>query len=143
MTSQSRTPNSESTPDPPGFEVNDLIIDLAPRRVRRGATVIPLKALTFDLLVTLVRAAPGLVSFDELTERVWPGLVIAPETISPQNKYAAPESPTESSAGLFWLSMFLPLPSSPLAPTTNVLPSLLRPTAVPNTSCAPMFGALM
>jgi TolB-like protein/DNA-binding winged helix-turn-helix (wHTH) protein/Tfp pilus assembly protein PilF len=86
MTSQSRTPNSESTPDPPGFEVNDLIIDLAPRRVRRGATVIPLKALTFDLLVTLVRAAPGIVSFDQLTERVWPGLVIAPETITQRVK---------------------------------------------------------
>jgi TolB-like protein/DNA-binding winged helix-turn-helix (wHTH) protein len=86
MTSQSRTPNSESTPDPPGYEVNDLIIDLAPRRVRRGATVIPLKALTFDLLVTLVRAAPGLVSFDQLTERVWPGLVIAPETITQRVK---------------------------------------------------------
>jgi TolB-like protein/DNA-binding winged helix-turn-helix (wHTH) protein/Tfp pilus assembly protein PilF len=86
MTSQSRTPDSESTPDPPGFEVNDLIIDLAPRRVRRGATVIPLKALTFDLLVTLVRAAPGIVSFDQLTERVWPGLVISPETITQRVK---------------------------------------------------------
>lgn len=40
-----------------------------------------MKALTFDLLVTLVRAAPNLVSFNQLSERVWPGLVITPETI--------------------------------------------------------------
>src|SRR5215469_1818578 len=69
------------TPDPAGYQVDDLIIDLAPRRVRRAGTVIRLQALSFDLLVALVRAAPNLVSFDQLNERVWPGLVIAPETI--------------------------------------------------------------
>jgi DNA-binding winged helix-turn-helix (wHTH) protein len=69
------------TPDPAGYQVDDLIIDLAPRRVSRAGTVIPLKALSFDLLVTLVRAAPNLLSFDQLSERVWPGLVVTPETI--------------------------------------------------------------
>jgi TolB-like protein/DNA-binding winged helix-turn-helix (wHTH) protein len=73
------TPNP--TPDPAGYQVDDLTIDLAPRRVRRAGTVIPLKALSFDLLVTLVRAAPNLLSFDQLSERVWPGLVVTPETI--------------------------------------------------------------
>jgi TolB-like protein/DNA-binding winged helix-turn-helix (wHTH) protein/Tfp pilus assembly protein PilF len=73
------TPNPTS--DPAGYQVDDLTIELAPRRVRRAGTVIPLKALSFDLLVTLVRAAPNLLSFDELSERVWPGLVITPETI--------------------------------------------------------------
>jgi TolB-like protein/DNA-binding winged helix-turn-helix (wHTH) protein len=68
-------------PDPAEYQVDDLIIDLAPRRVRRAGTVIPLKALSFDLLVTLVRAAPDLVSFDQLSECVSPGLVITPETI--------------------------------------------------------------
>jgi TolB-like protein/DNA-binding winged helix-turn-helix (wHTH) protein/Tfp pilus assembly protein PilF len=69
------------TSDPAGYQVDDLTIDLAPRRVRRAGTVIPLKALSFDLLVTLVRAAPNLLSFDQLSERVWPGLVVTPETI--------------------------------------------------------------
>ena len=73
------TPNL--TPDPVGYQVDDLTIDLAPRRVRRAGTVIPLKALSFDLLVTLVRAAPNLLSFDQLSERVWSGLVVTPETI--------------------------------------------------------------
>jgi TolB-like protein/DNA-binding winged helix-turn-helix (wHTH) protein len=69
------------TPDPAGYQVDDLIIELAPRRVRRAGTIIPLKALSFDLLVALVRAAPNLLSFEQLSERVWPGLVITPETI--------------------------------------------------------------
>jgi TolB-like protein/DNA-binding winged helix-turn-helix (wHTH) protein len=87
MMSQSRTSGSaESTSDPVAYGVNDLIIDLAPRRVRRGDTIIPLKSLTFDLLVALVRAAPGVVSFDQLTERVWTGLVITPETITQRVK---------------------------------------------------------
>jgi TolB-like protein/DNA-binding winged helix-turn-helix (wHTH) protein/Tfp pilus assembly protein PilF len=73
------TPNP--TPDPVGYQVDDLTIELAPRRVRRAGTAIPLKALSFDLLVTLVRAAPNLLSFDQLSERVWSGLVISPETI--------------------------------------------------------------
>jgi len=82
MAPQAGTTNiRDLTPDPAGYQVDDLIIDLAPRRVRRAGTVIPLKALSFDLLVALVRAAPSLLSFDQLSERVWPGLVVTPETI--------------------------------------------------------------
>src|SRR6202790_4312235 len=73
------TPNP--TPDPAGYQVDDLTIELAPRRGRRAGTVIPLKAWFFDLPVPLVRAAPNLLSFDQLSERVWSGLVITPETI--------------------------------------------------------------
>lgn len=43
--------------------------------------VIRLQGLSFDLLVTLVRAAPSLVTFEQLEERVWPGIVVTPETI--------------------------------------------------------------
>jgi TolB-like protein/DNA-binding winged helix-turn-helix (wHTH) protein len=82
MAPQAWTTNTpDPSSDPAGYRVDDLTIDLAPRRVRRAGTVIPLKALSFDLLVTLVRAAPALVSFEQLSERVWPGLVITPETI--------------------------------------------------------------
>jgi TolB-like protein/DNA-binding winged helix-turn-helix (wHTH) protein/Tfp pilus assembly protein PilF len=82
MAPQAGTTNTRDlTPDPARYQVDDLIIDLAPRWVRRAETVIPLKALSFDLLVALVRAAPNLVSFDQLSERVWPGLVVTPETI--------------------------------------------------------------
>jgi len=68
-------------PDPAKYKVDDLIIDLAPQLVSRAGVVIRLQGLSFDLLVTLVRAAPGLVTFEQLGESVWPGVVVAPETI--------------------------------------------------------------
>jgi TolB-like protein/DNA-binding winged helix-turn-helix (wHTH) protein/Tfp pilus assembly protein PilF len=81
MTQAWTTNTGDTPPDPAGYQVDDLTIDLAPRRVRRAGTLIRLQALSFDLLVTLVRAAPNLLTFDQLSERVWPGLVVTPETI--------------------------------------------------------------
>jgi len=69
-----------------GYQVDDLIVDVAQQRVTRAGTDLPLSHLSFELLVALARAAPDLVSFDELAERVWPGLVITPETISQRVK---------------------------------------------------------
>src|SRR5262249_23557536 len=70
MAPQAWTTNTgDLSPNPAGYQVDDLIIDLAPRRVRRAEAVIPLKALSFDLLIALVRAAPNLLSFDQLSER--------------------------------------------------------------------------
>ncbi|TLY74516.1 MAG: hypothetical protein E6K43_08190 [Gammaproteobacteria bacterium] len=68
------------------YQVDDLIIDLGQQRVTRAGNDIPLPHLSFELLVTLARAAPDLVTFDQLTERVWTGLVITPETISQRVK---------------------------------------------------------
>jgi TolB-like protein/DNA-binding winged helix-turn-helix (wHTH) protein/Tfp pilus assembly protein PilF len=69
-----------------GFEVDDLIVDRGQRRITRAGNEIPLSHLSFELLVTLARAAPDVVTFDQLTARVWPGLVITPETISQRVK---------------------------------------------------------
>ena len=69
-----------------GYQVDDLIIDLGQRRVTRGGNDIPLPHLSFQLLVTLARSAPDVVTFDQLTARVWPDLVISPETISQRVK---------------------------------------------------------
>lgn len=52
----------------------------------RGGTDIPLPHLSFELLLARVRAAPDLVTFDQLSERVWIGLVVTPETISQRVK---------------------------------------------------------
>jgi TolB-like protein/Flp pilus assembly protein TadD/DNA-binding winged helix-turn-helix (wHTH) protein len=81
-------PSTPEAPDPSqaGFQVDDLTVDIGQQRVTRNGVDIPLPHLSFDLLVTLARAAPNLVSFDQLTERVWPGLVITPETISQRVK---------------------------------------------------------
>jgi TolB-like protein/tetratricopeptide (TPR) repeat protein/DNA-binding winged helix-turn-helix (wHTH) protein len=73
-------------PDQTAYQVGDLIVDVGQQRVTRSGTEIPLPRLSFDLLLVLTLAAPNLVTFDQLTERVWPGLVITPETISQRVK---------------------------------------------------------
>ncbi|MBS0365109.1 MAG: tetratricopeptide repeat protein [Proteobacteria bacterium] len=80
-----RTPEPIS-PDEPGYQVDDLTVDTGQHRVLRGAAEIPLPPLSFELLLALTRAAPSLVTFDQLTERVWTGLVITPETITQRVK---------------------------------------------------------
>jgi Tol biopolymer transport system component/DNA-binding winged helix-turn-helix (wHTH) protein len=72
-----------STPAPPmAFQVDDLLIDLGQWRVTRAGTDVPLPHLSFELLVALARAAPNLVTLDQLAERVWPGMTVTPETVS-------------------------------------------------------------
>ena len=63
------------------WRVGDLVIDEGQQRVTRGDAVIELPKLSFDLLLALVRNAPNVVSNDELLTRVWPGLVVNPETV--------------------------------------------------------------
>ncbi|TLY76625.1 MAG: tetratricopeptide repeat protein [Gammaproteobacteria bacterium] len=73
-------------PEPSGYRVGDLVIDVGRQRVTRAEVEIPLSQLSFDLLLVLARAAPNLQSFDQLMERVWPGLVVTPETVSQRIK---------------------------------------------------------
>lgn len=68
------------------YRVGDLIVDAGQRRVLRGDTELQLPGLSFDLLLALVRAAPNLLTHDELMQRVWPGLVINSETVSQRVK---------------------------------------------------------
>src|SRR5215470_13861875 len=135
MAPQAWTTNTRDlAPDPAGYQVDDLIIDLAPRRVRRAGTVIRLQALSFDLLVTLVRAAPNLVSFEQLNERVWPGLVITPETIVQRVKLLRgalgddPHAPRYIEGvrgrGYRMVAEVRPLTERPRPPETIVPPSL-------------------
>lgn len=78
--------NGSDAPASTGYQVDDLIVDVGKQCVSRAATDIPLSHLSFELLIALARAAPDLISFDELAGRVWPGLVITPETISQRVK---------------------------------------------------------
>jgi TolB-like protein/Tfp pilus assembly protein PilF/DNA-binding winged helix-turn-helix (wHTH) protein len=79
--------NSASpTPEPTAYRVGDLLLDIGRQRVTRGSVELPLSQLSFELLLALARAAPNLLSFDQLMEQVWPGLVITPETVSQRVK---------------------------------------------------------
>src|SRR4029078_12711655 len=64
------------------YEISDLVIDLARKRVTRAGAEIALPKLSFDLLLVLIRAAPAVLSNDELMAQAWPGLVVNPETVS-------------------------------------------------------------
>jgi DNA-binding winged helix-turn-helix (wHTH) protein len=63
------------------WRVGDLVIDEGKQLVTRGDEVIELPKLSFDLLLALVRSAPDVVSIDTLLTRVWPGIVVNPETV--------------------------------------------------------------
>src|SRR5690554_3587089 len=68
------------------YRVDDLLIDVGRRRVTRDGNAVPVSGLTFDLLLALTQAAPDLLGFDDLMSRVWPGLVVSPETVSQRVK---------------------------------------------------------
>jgi TolB-like protein/DNA-binding winged helix-turn-helix (wHTH) protein/Tfp pilus assembly protein PilF len=68
------------------FRVGDLLIDTGRQRVTRDGVALMLPKLSYDLLLVLVRAAPNLVTNDELLDRVWPKSVVSPETLSQRIK---------------------------------------------------------
>ncbi len=72
--------------DPERYRVGDLIVDLGRGRVWRGDTEITPPRLSFELFIVLLRAAPNLLSLDDLMQQVWPGLVVSPETVSQRVK---------------------------------------------------------
>ena len=64
----------------------DLRIDTGMQRVEQGGAPLELPKLSFELLITLLQQAPDFVSNDELMSRVWPGLVVSPETVTQRVK---------------------------------------------------------
>jgi TolB-like protein/DNA-binding winged helix-turn-helix (wHTH) protein len=67
----------------PRYRFGDLTLDVGQHRVWRGDRAVPLGNLTFELLRTLVEAAPRVVTQTELTERVWGARrIVTPETLA-------------------------------------------------------------
>jgi TolB-like protein/Flp pilus assembly protein TadD len=71
---------------PMNYRLGDLSLDTGRQQLSRGADVVPLPKLSYDLLLALVRAAPNLVSLEELMRLVWPGIIVSPETVSQRVK---------------------------------------------------------
>jgi DNA-binding winged helix-turn-helix (wHTH) protein/TolB-like protein/Tfp pilus assembly protein PilF len=79
----SEGPASRAGSEPAGrYRVDDLVIDTGIHQVQRNGQAIPLPPLSYQLLLALVDAAPNMLSHDELIEKVWPGRVISPETLT-------------------------------------------------------------
>lgn len=68
------------------YRIEDLSLDMEARTLRRGDVEIELPPLSFGLLVLLAERAPEVVSHDEIAERVWPGRVVSPETLTQRVK---------------------------------------------------------
>jgi TolB-like protein/DNA-binding winged helix-turn-helix (wHTH) protein len=64
------------------FIAGDLHVDVGQQRVTRAGVEIGLPNLSFQLLLALIRVAPNVVSNDLLMARVWPGLIVSPETVA-------------------------------------------------------------
>ena len=77
---------TDSTPIVSRYQVDDLEIDAGTREVRRGEHLLDLPGLSFDLLCALVREAPNVLSHDDLSELVWNGRPVSPETVTQRVK---------------------------------------------------------
>ena len=77
---------SENGTVPPRFRIGDLEVDVGKAEVRRGDENIALPKLSFDLLYALINAAPSIVTNEDLLKRVWPGLLVSPESVSQRVK---------------------------------------------------------
>jgi TolB-like protein/DNA-binding winged helix-turn-helix (wHTH) protein len=64
------------------FIAGDLHVDVGQQRVTRAGIEITLPNLSFQLLLALIRVAPNVLSNDLLMARVWPGLVVSPESVA-------------------------------------------------------------
>jgi len=77
-----RMPNELPGADGDEFLVGDLHVEVAQQRVTRAGIEITLPILSFELLLALIRAAPNFLNNDLLMARVWPGLIVTPETVA-------------------------------------------------------------
>jgi TolB-like protein/DNA-binding winged helix-turn-helix (wHTH) protein len=77
-----RMPNEMHGTDSEVFLVGDLRVDIGQQRVTRADIEITLPNLSFQLLLALMRVAPNVLSNALLMERVWPGLIVSPETVT-------------------------------------------------------------
>ncbi len=75
-------PHETDGTDSEVFLVGDLRVDVGQQRVSRAGIEITLPNLSLQLLIALIRVAPNVLSHDLLMARVWPGLVVSPETVA-------------------------------------------------------------
>jgi DNA-binding winged helix-turn-helix (wHTH) protein/tetratricopeptide (TPR) repeat protein len=77
----SHSSSSEEVAVAERYRVCDLLVEVDTRRVLRGGEEVHLTELSFDVLVVLLRRAPGVVSKRQLMNEVWQGLVVEPDTV--------------------------------------------------------------
>ena len=66
------------------FRFADFILDRSRRQLLRNGEVVRLGARAFDVLEVLVSRRDRIVSRDEVTEAVWPGIVVGDNNLNVQ-----------------------------------------------------------
>lgn len=68
------------------WQLSDLLIDVGGQRLTRNGQALALPQLSFKFLLALVRAAPNILSIDDLMDEVWHGLFVNGETVTQRAK---------------------------------------------------------
>ena len=68
------------------YRIADITLDAGRQLVSRDGERIALGALTYKLLLLLVRKAPALVTHDDIADAVWDGRTVSPETVKQRVK---------------------------------------------------------
>lgn len=71
---------------PPTYRFADLTLHTERYSVERDGVRIDLPKLSYEFLLALVRAAPNLLTHEDIVEKVWAGRVVSPETITQRIK---------------------------------------------------------
>ena len=66
---------------PDTTRIGDLLLDPRQRLLSRGTERIRLPKLSYELLLSLVRHAPGIVTTDQLLNEIWENVVVGDETV--------------------------------------------------------------
>jgi len=71
---------------PVRYQINDLVVDTGSRQVTRDGRPLKVVGLTFDMLAALAEAAPAMLTYEALADRVWDGRPVSPETMAQRAK---------------------------------------------------------
>ncbi len=135
------------------YQVADLLVDMAQRRVMRDGSALELSALNFDLLRVLVEAAPNVVTYDDLAQKVWGRHFVSPENVAQRIKLLRQGLADDASAPRFIETVrgkgyrLIPCVQAAAVPIVSVpavrAPSLRRPSllAAALVAAALMLGA--
>lgn len=92
------------------YRLGDLEVDLARAEVTKAGVPLALPKLSFEFLCALLESAPAIATTNRPLDRVWPGLVVSPETVSQRVKLLRdvlgddPKSPVRARSARSWLS---------------------------------------
>jgi len=64
------------------FEFDDVVVDVGSRQVLRAGTPVHVTPKAFDLLVTLIRERPKVLSKEDLHARLWPNTFVSDTSLA-------------------------------------------------------------